>query len=85
MRLMYLIKLKVEVNKKMLKEININNYKWQTDELKLKVLEAIERQSKIYGKVVVKEKVIAKGKYIIIYAYDKSLYRNIIVDAIQIS
>ena len=69
----------------MLKEININNYKWQTDELKLKVFEAIERQSKIYGKVVVKEKVIAKGKYIIIYAYDKSLYRNIIVYAIQIS
>ena len=69
----------------MLKEININNYKWQTDDLKLKVFEAVERQSKIYGKVVVKEKVIAKGKYIIIYAYDKSLYRNIIVYAIQIS
>ena len=62
--------------------IELKNVSFAYDENKT-ILEDI--QLKIYGKVVVKEKVIAKGKYIIIYAYDKSLYRNIIVDAIQIS
>ena len=37
-----------------------------------------------YGKVVVKEKNIVKGTFINIYAYDKSLYRNILVSSVQI-
>ena len=85
MHLMYLIKLKVEVNKTMLKEINIEDYKSQIDSnIRFEVLKVIDNAIKAYGKVVLKEKTIAKGKYIVIYAYDKTLYRNVIVNTIKI-
>ena len=85
MHLMCLIKIKVEVNKTMLKEINIEDYKWQIDgNIRFEVLKVIDNTIKAYGKVVLKEKTIAKGIYIVIYAYDKTLYRNVIVNTIKI-
>lgn len=69
----------------MLKEINLNEYKWQVDDVRqYEALKEIDTATKKYGKVVIKEKTTAKGKFIVIYAYDKSLYRNIIVNSIQI-
>lgn len=70
----------------MLKEININEYKWQVDDVRqYEALKEIDAAIKKYGKVVVKEKTTAKGIFINIYAYDRNLYRNIIVNTIQIS
>ena len=69
----------------MLKEINIEDYKSQIDSnIRFEVLKVIDNAIKAYGKVVLKEKTIAKGKYIVIYAYDKTLYRNVIVNTIKI-
>lgn len=49
-----------------------------------KVAEELELAIQKYGKVVVKEKIIAKGTFINIYAYDRNLYRNILVSSIQV-
>lgn len=70
----------------MLREINYQTTTWNTNNPSEKrVAEELESAIQKYGKVVVKEKIIAKGTFINIYAYDKSLYRNILVSSIQIS
>lgn len=44
----------------------------------------IEKALQDYGKIVTKFKETAKGKFIVIYAYDKRLNRYFVVDTIQI-
>lgn len=69
----------------MLREINYTEIKWNVNNpMEKKVAEEIASAIQKYGKVVVKEKIIAKGTFINIYAYDRNLYRNILVSSIQI-
>lgn len=69
----------------MLREINYTEIKWNVNNpMEKKVAEEIANAIQKYGKVVVKEKIIAKGTFINIYAYDRNLYRNILVSSIQI-
>lgn len=69
----------------MLKEIDYKSIKWNTNNpTEKKVVEELDAAIQKYGKVVVKEKNIVKGTFINIYAYDKSLYRNILVSSVQI-
>lgn len=69
----------------MLREIDYTTITWNTNvPSEKKVAEELESAIQKYGKVVVKKKIIAKGTFINIYAYDKSLYRNILIISIQI-
>lgn len=69
----------------MLKEINYKEtYFDETVPSKKAALEAIKSAEERYGKITVKLKVTAKGEFIVIYAYDKSLYRYVIVDTIEL-
>lgn len=69
----------------MLREIDYTAINWNVnDPIEKKVAEEIASAIQKYGKVVVKEKIISRGIFINIYAYDKSLYRNILVNSIQI-
>lgn len=69
----------------MLREIDYKAITWNMNNpIEKKVAEELELAIQKYGKVVVKEKIVAKGTFINIYAYDRSLYRNIIVSSIQI-
>lgn len=69
----------------MLRELDYTAIQWNINNpIEKKAAEAIESALQKYGKITTKEKIIAKGTFIVIYAYDKSLYRNVIVDTIQI-
>lgn len=69
----------------MLREIDYQAIDWNTNNpTEKRVVKELESAIQKYGKVVVKEKIIAKGTFINIYAYDKSLYRNVLVSSIQI-
>lgn len=69
----------------MLREIDYKAIKWNTNNpTEKKVVEKLDAAIQKYGKIVVKEKNIAKGTFINIYAYDKTLYRNILVSSVQI-
>ena len=70
----------------MLREIDYTKITWNTDNpTEKRIAEEISSAIQRYGKVVVKEKIIEKGTFINIYAYDRHLYRNILVNSIQIS
>ena len=69
----------------MLREIDYKAITWNgNNPTEKRIAEELESAIQKYGKVVVKEKIIAKGTFINIYSYDKSLYRNILVSSIQI-
>lgn len=69
----------------MLREIDYKAITWNMNNpIEKKVAEELELAIKKYGKVIVKEKIVAKGTFINIYVYDRSLYRNILVSSIQI-
>lgn len=69
----------------MLREIDYTAINWNVNNsIEKKVAEELEVAIQKYGKVVVKEKIVAKGTFINIYAYDKTLYRNILVSSIQV-
>jgi hypothetical protein len=69
----------------MLREIDYTAINWNVNNpTEKKIAEELEKAIQKYGKVLVKEKIIAKGTFINIYAYDKTLYRNILVSSIQV-
>ena len=70
----------------MLREIDYTKITWNTDNpIEKRISEELSSAIQQYGKVVVKEKIIEKGTFINIYAYDRHLYRNILINSIQIS
>lgn len=69
----------------MLREIDYKAITWNMNNpIEKKVSEELELAIQKYGKVVVREKIVAKGTFINIYAYDRNLYRNILVSSIQV-
>lgn len=69
----------------MLREIDYTAINWNVNNpVEKKVAEELEKAIQKYGKVLVKEKIVAKGTFINIYAYDKTLYRNILVSSMQV-
>lgn len=67
----------------MLKEFDFTE--WTTSNPTEKEIAAkIEKALQEFGKIITKFKETARGKFIIIYAYDKKLYRYVAVEIIQI-
>lgn len=62
----------------MLREVNYEEVPWEKE-----VQSAIDKALEQHKKIKVKIKTTAKGEYVVIYAYDENLYRNVIFAQIK--